>query len=229
MSRVQAVPRCAMDVREPSISIVPMRTEHIDDVVRVYLDSFPGFFLTFLGSRFLRVIYSEILKTPDDHLVFVAQDSSGTLVGFVIGVLRQSDFYARLARQCWFGCAVASLGAVIRRPRIIPRLFRALRYSKTSQAAAVQAVLMGIAVVPEMEGCGIGQRLATHFLMAMKQKNIDSVSLVSDRDANDRANRFYRRLGFQIARTYVTPEGRWMNEYVIHLTTWSLPSSLHCL
>jgi ribosomal protein S18 acetylase RimI-like enzyme len=85
--------------------------------------------------------------------------------------------------------------------------------------------MMSIAVAPGISGHGVGQRLATHFLMTIKQKNIASVSLTTDRDANERVNRFYQRLGFQIARTYVTPEGRWMNEYIIDLSTWSPPSS----
>jgi ribosomal protein S18 acetylase RimI-like enzyme len=228
MNRVQAVPGRAMDVGEPSISIIPMQAEHVTDVVRVHLHSYLGFFQTFLGPKFLRILYSEILKAPD-HVAFVAQDNSGALIGFVVGVSHQSDFFARLARRRWFAFAIASLGAAIRRPKIIPRLFRALSYPKTSQAAAAQALLTDIAVVPEMNGRGIGQRLVTHLLIAMKQKNVDSVSLVTDRDANERVNRLYQRLGFQIARTYATPEGRWMNEYVINLTTWSAPSSVHYL
>lgn len=217
-----------MDVREPSISIIPMQEEHVNDVVRVHLRSYLGFFQTFLGPKFLRILYSEILK-DSDHVAFVAQDNSGALVGFVVGVSHQSSFYARLARRRWFAFAVASLGAAIRHPKIIPRLFRALSYPETSQAAAAQALLTDIAVVPGMNGRGIGQRLSTHFLIAMKQKHIDSVSLVTDRDANEHVNRLYQRLGFQNTRTYVTPEGRWMNEYVVNLTTWSPPSSVQYL
>jgi ribosomal protein S18 acetylase RimI-like enzyme len=167
------------------------------------------------------LLYAEILKSSD-HVAFVAQDGANTIIGFVIGVVNQSGLYARLARQRWAAFALASSSAVIRRPAIIPRLFRALSYSKTSQAASAQALLMSIGVAPAGAGDGVGKRLVTHLLTAMREEGVTTVSLSTDRDSNGRANVFYQHLGFQVARTYVTPEGRWMNEYVIDLSDWPL-------
>ncbi len=76
---------------------------------------------------------------------------------------------------------------------------------------------MSIAVLKEKSGHGIGTRLISAFLMEMRRQDISSVSLTTDRDDNEYANRFYQKLGFHVARTYQTPEGRWMNEYVIDL------------
>lgn len=210
---------------EPTIRrgtvIVPMKTAHVDQVVRVHLQSFPGFFLTVMGPRFLRLLYGEILKSPD-HVAFVALDeASDMIIGFVAGVTKQSNFYGRLARQNWFNFALVSIPVVLRHPTIVPRLLRAFTYSKKTQSAAAQALLMSIAVLPGSMGRGIGQLLANQFLTAMWRQGIMSVSLTTDRVNNERTNRFYHKLGFEIARTYVTPEGRWMNEYVIDLTTWS--------
>jgi hypothetical protein len=39
-----------------------------------------------------------------------------------------------------------------------------------------------------------------------------------DREKTEAKNAFYQCLGFQLARSFVTPEGRWMNEYVITLS-----------
>lgn len=39
------------------------------------------------------------------------------------------------------------------------------------------------------------------------------ISLETDTIDNETANRFYQKRGFKIARKYVTPEGRMMNEY----------------
>jgi ribosomal protein S18 acetylase RimI-like enzyme len=82
---------------------------------------------------------------------------------------------------------------------------------------------MSLAVAPEMQHRGIGRRLVAVFLGAMKQERVVAVSLTTDRDANEPVNRFYQHLGFRIARTYATQEGRWMNEYVIDLSGWSPP------
>ncbi len=201
--------------------IVPMKTAHVDQVVQVHLQSFAGFFLTFMGPRFLRLLYGEILKSPD-HVAFVALDeTSHVILGFVVGVTEQSNFYGRLARQNWFNFALVSIPVVIRHPTVVPRLLRAFTYSRRVQTAAAQALLMSIAVLPDSMGQGIGQLLVNQFLTAMHRQGIMSVSLTTDRDNNERTNRFYHKLGFEIARTYVTPEGRWMNEYVIDLTAWS--------
>src|SRR5204862_7639511 len=42
----------------------PMRKDDVRDVVRIHLDAFPGFFLSFLGPAFLRLLYRGILDDP---------------------------------------------------------------------------------------------------------------------------------------------------------------------
>jgi ribosomal protein S18 acetylase RimI-like enzyme len=198
------------------IEIQPMKRSHLDDVVKVHMRSFPGFFLTFLGTRFLRLFYDELLKYPG-RAAFVARDQKGSILAFVTGVSRQGGFYASLIRHRWAGFALASLGAILRRPSVIPRLVRALTYPRLTESASSPALLMSIAVDPGAFGGGIGQKLLGAFMEAMRRQNVRVVSLTTDRDDNERTNRFYLRYGFQLARTFVTPEGRWMNEYVIDL------------
>ncbi len=202
-----------------TISIAPMRTDHIHDVVRVHLASFPGYFLSFLGPRFLRLFFTEIIK-EHDHIAFVAL-SEAEVIGYVVGVTEQSGFYSRLAHKRKFAFASAALGAVLHNIRIIPRLFRALSYERMARLAASPALLMSIAVSPKTQQGGVGKKLTFAFLSEMKKRNIDKVSLTTDRDDNERVNSFYKKLGFTIFRSYVTPEGRGMNEYVIDLTDWS--------
>jgi ribosomal protein S18 acetylase RimI-like enzyme len=199
--------------------IIPMHLDHVNAVVSVHLASFHGYFLSFLGPRFLHLLYTEIIKEPD-HIAFVAQDASG-VVGFVVGVTQQSGFYARLARKRQYAFAIAALGAAARNVKIIPRLFRALSYSRRSRTAAAQALLMSIGVLPEVQHTGVGKRLITTFLNAMRQEKVDKVSLTTDRDGNEKVNNFYQKLGFNLYRTYVTPEGRGINEYVIDLSACS--------
>jgi predicted N-acetyltransferase YhbS len=69
-------------------------------------------------------------------------------------------------------------------------------------------------VRPSSEGKGIGRQLVLAFCQALAARGVESVCLTTDRDRNDRVNRFYQQLGFRLSRSYVTPEGRAMNEYV---------------
>jgi ribosomal protein S18 acetylase RimI-like enzyme len=194
-----------------------MKSQHVDDVVRIHLAEFPGFFLSFLGPRFLRLFYREILAEPG-QVSLVAVDGA-RVVGFVTGLDEQSRFFGRLLRRRLFAFAWASLSAALRHPSIIPRLLRALTYSRGTQDAAAQALLMTIAVAAESSGQGIGQHLVREFLGEMRAKGVESVSLTTDRDDNERTNAFYRALGFQLARTYTSPTGRDLNEYVIGLSS----------
>ncbi len=198
------------------MAIRDMRSEDIEAVVGIHLESFPGFFLSFLGPKFLRLLYEGIMTHPQG-LVLVAESDPG-VDGFVAGVTDQSNFYRRLIRERAHLFAWASLRAVVRRPRIIPRLFRAIRQSRRSEESAAKASLMSIAVRPGASGKGTGKDLVAAFSAAMSKRGIGAYGLTTDRDANDRVNLFYRRLGFRLARTFVTPEGRAMNEYVMDLT-----------
>jgi len=197
------------------MAIRDMRIEDVPVVVRIHLASFQGFFLSFLGPRFLKLFYEGIARHPQG-VVLVSESDSG-LDGFVAGVTDQSGFYKRLIRTRAARFAAASLGAALRRPRIVPRLVRALGQSRQAERSAAQACLMSIAVSPGASGQGTGQALVSSFSKAMAARGIREYCLTTDRDGNDRVNQFYLRLGFRLAGTFVTPEGRAMNEYLMTL------------
>jgi ribosomal protein S18 acetylase RimI-like enzyme len=77
--------------------------------------------------------------------------------------------------------------------------------------------MLSIAVLREHQNKGIGKLLVQEFLSEMQRRGIQRVNLTTDREGNDAGNAFYQRLGFRLVRSFVTPEGRWMNEYVISL------------
>jgi ribosomal protein S18 acetylase RimI-like enzyme len=189
----------------------------IPGIVQVHLSSFQNFFLTFLGGRFLGLLYHEILKEPG-HVCLVAVSTDDKIVGFAFGIKNQVGLYKRLAKKRWFAFALASSGAAFRRPSIIPRLLRALRYDGKVREASSPASLMSIAVAPEEKGKGIGKSLVKRFLNEMALKGVETVCLTTDRDNNEDTNIFYQKIGFLKAREFKTPEGRWMYEYTINLS-----------
>ncbi len=191
------------------------RTEDIDAIVVIHQESFIGFFLTFLGTRFLKLLYKGMLE--DKGGVLIVAEEQGQVLGFVGGVESQSGFYRRLVQKRLIAFGWAASTALIRKPRIAPRLLRALRRSSDSTDAAADACILSIAVARSAEGKGIGRLLVTAFSARMRSNHILTYCLTTDRDQNERTNRFYQSLGFILASTYTTPEGRAMNEYVITL------------
>lgn len=201
-------------------AILPMRQEDIPLVVSVHLTSFPGFFLSFLGPRFLGLYYSQICAS-EDGIAFVQLDESGKIAGFVAGSSNPSGFYSRLLKRHWFGFAFASVGAIARRPAIISRLFRAVFHPGQNPIGKDVAGLYSIAILPELRGTGAGERLVRTFLSEAKRRECNKVFLTTDKMDNVAVNKFYLKLGFLLEKEFATPEGRIMNEYWIKLNSKS--------
>jgi len=185
----------------------------VADMVVVHLESFPGFFLTFLGPGFLKVLYSSILEVPDNISLVLVSDNN-KVEGFVVGTLSPEGLYKRLLVKNWFNFALASVLPALRNPSCIPRLLRAFSTPKTAKLKSADCLLMSIGVLPNKIGTGAGRMLVEEFLGLAGQRGANSVSLTTDRDNNDSVNRFYEKTGFKLDRSFVTPEGRQMNEYL---------------
>ena len=190
-------------------------TADLPTIVDVHLASFSGFFLTFLGPRFLRILYRQMIEREVG--VMLVCEEAGRVVGFAGGVTQQAGFYSQLVRHNVWSFGLASVGAVFRRPAILPRLLRALRRPGEARQSAADACLLSIGVDPAVQGKGIGRTLVDAVCKELRQKGCSAVCLTTDRCNNLKANRFYQGLGFSIAREYITPEGREMYEYVKRL------------
>jgi GNAT superfamily N-acetyltransferase len=192
-----------------------MSLADIHEVVCIHLASFQGFFLSFLGTRFLRELYAGILDDPTG--IAYVFESQVHLMGFVAGTSEPEGFYRRLLSQRWWRFAVASMGPALKNPLIITRLLRALRKPQEAANQPDTGTLMSMAVLPQEQGAGIGQVLVMAFLQEAARRGLRHVDLTTDRFNNDSVNSFYQKRGFRFSQSYVTPEGREMNTYVIDL------------
>ncbi len=183
----------------------------IKDIVDVHIKSFPNFFLTFLGSNFLFLLYKMVSKEKNGILI-VAKDSN-KVVGFVAGVIDQYEFFKKLVFKYKWKFAFTSVKAILKKPKILARLLRALKRSDESIRYSSKTYLMSIAVHPAYQGRGIGKILIEELFKEVIKKGGISVCLTTDKNNNDKVNKFYINLGFKLVRSYKTPEGREMNEY----------------
>jgi ribosomal protein S18 acetylase RimI-like enzyme len=187
----------------------------VESIVRVHLDAFQGFFLTFLGSSFLKEFYNGVCEDPSG--IALVYDDQG-VAGFVAGTVQPSGFYKRLIQKRWWKFGLASLRPLIRKPSIVPRLLRALTLpADVSNLQSKTGTLMSLAVISGCQGRGIGKQLVSSFLEDSRKGGVGIVNLTTDAVDNDITNEFYLRMGFTCARTFATPEGRPMNEYVIRV------------
>jgi ribosomal protein S18 acetylase RimI-like enzyme len=193
-----------------------MQGEDIPRVVEIHIESFHGFFLTFLGARFLSLYYAGICAAPEG-IAYVFADAAGSPAGFVAGSTDPRGFYSKLLRRDWMRFSLASLAAMARKPSIVPRIARGLLHPSRNPAGEDVGGLYSIGVLPSLQGTGAGKKLVAAFLEEARNRRCRRVFLTTDRDGNDAINEFYRKTGFRVEREFTTPEGRRMNEYWVDL------------
>ena len=188
-----------------------LRKNELDDVVKIHMETFTGFFLTFLGKGFLRQMYKGFIAHENSGLI-VAKNENG-----IVGVLAYSEdlsaFYRYLIRTrlilfAWYG-----IGAVIRKPSAIVRLFRALLKPSETKREEKYVELSSIGVSPEAKGQHIGSRMIDKLKEMFDAERFAYINLETDAVNNESANAFYVRNDFVLTRTFETSEGRKMNEY----------------
>ncbi len=196
------------------VAVRPMTRADVRPAVKVHLAAFPGFFLSALGPAFLRELYQGFLR--DDGVALVAEDGAGALLGIIAGTCQPEGFFRRLLQRRWWAFGLASVPLLLRRPGALFRVFRALRYRGDGSPEVQGTLLSTICVDPCRQRGGVGSALVRAFLREAAARGAALVYLMADA-RDEKANGFYRRLGFTAQDTVVTPEGRAMNRYVLML------------
>lgn len=187
----------------------------VREIAKVHMTTFPNFFLTFMGEGFLRQLYSGYCSHQESGLL-VAEDGNGNVLGFLAYSANMSDFYRELLRKRLIPFAWYSFLAFLRKPSIFLRLLRAFLKPGESRRDNAYVELASIGVRPDCKKGGIGSQLIDELKKCTDFRKFAYITLETDAENNDAANRFYQKNGFELVRGYETPEGRKMNEYRYH-------------
>lgn len=196
-----------MEIREIHAS----EKKVIGEVVNIHLDTFTGFFLTFLGRGFLDQMYRSYCDHATSGLLVAFEDEKP--IGFLAYSEDMSGLYKFMIKKRLIPFAWYSLGAFFRKPKVFMRLIRAFLKPSESQRAEDYVELASIGVSPEFKSHGIGSALIDELKMRVDFDKFAYISLETDAENNEGANRFYQKNQFILARNYKTHEGRSMNEY----------------
>jgi ribosomal protein S18 acetylase RimI-like enzyme len=195
----------------------PRRGE-IPQIVDVHMKAFDGFFLTRMGPRFLKLLYSGFCEL-DGGICLVARDD-GQVSGFVAGTTRPSGFFRELLVRRWLQFCLTAATAVMRNPievtrRCLPAVF--YRGEQPTNLPGRPALLSSLAVLPVCSGRGIGKALVEAFCFEARRSGCDSVYLLTDCTGNDSVNRFYEQCGFKLLDSVRRSGGRKMNRWLMAL------------
>jgi glycosyltransferase involved in cell wall biosynthesis/ribosomal protein S18 acetylase RimI-like enzyme len=213
----QKTPACRSRIAcahtEPTVAVRPADAADLSEIVAIHQKAFSDFFLTRLGPKFLHRYYRLVLDYSSG--IILAREKNGTLQGFVCGFLNPPEFY-RLMWRKKRAFMLPALFAVLRKPSLTGKLLSGIHRLQTSAAQAQPETceLSSIAVTPVVSGNGVGKSLVRAFLEQSWNMQAECVSLTTDADDNDGANRLYRETGFSVVRRFLQHKGRWMNEYV---------------
>jgi ribosomal protein S18 acetylase RimI-like enzyme len=178
-------------------------------LVHVHQSAFPGFFLTDLGSGFLKRLYRGFL-TQQDGIVLVAVGPGNRITGLLAGTAEPETFFPSLRRRAGMGIALAAVPALLQHPlRVAERLFSALRY-RGDRPVALRGywLLSSLGVAREHTGSGVGSALVSSFCRRAEGGGASGVYLLTDQDDNDAARRFYEKQGFKTQETQHRRNGR---------------------
>ena len=183
----------------------------IKEVVQIHLDTFKGFFLTFMGRGFLTCLYKCYCKHGESGLLVAFENDKP--VGFLAYSGDYSGLYKYMIKHDLIPFAWFSLGAFIRKPKAFLRILRAFHKSGDVERKEKYVELASIGVKPESKSKGIGSSLIKELINKVDFSVYSYISLETDAENNERANTFYLNNNFKLYKTFETREKRKMNEY----------------
>lgn len=187
----------------------------VDEIVDIHMTTFQGFFLTFLGKGFLKQLYEGYIEHKKSNLIIARQDKE--IVGFIAYSSDISDLYKYLIRKKLLLFAWYSFIAFIKNPKILFRLLSAFSKSEEVSRKEKYIELASIGVKPDVKAQGIGSSMISYMKKHIDFNKYEYISLETDAENNEYANKFYLKNGFILTRTYKTKQNRKMNEYKFYM------------
>ena len=179
---------------ETGVTIADLQRAHVPAVAQLHAEALAGDFLPTLGPAFLRTMYDGMLALG---LVFgfVAMDGS-EVFGVIVGTTDGRALFRRLAGRRFVPLAWRVTRALLGQPSLIRQTLETFLYPSKEGANTPPAELLFIAVNHAHRGRGIGEALVARLEEAMRARGVLRYK-VTVLQQNERANRFYRRLGFE--------------------------------
>lgn len=183
----------------------------LNSIVTIHLNTFQGFFLTFMGKGFLTLMYKSYAEYDESGILTAFENERP--VGFLAYSGDLSGLYKYMIKKRLIPFAWYSLLAFLRKPAIFMRLVRALLKPGESERQESYVELASIGVDPSVKSKGIGSGLIDALKSQVDFSKYAYITLETDAENNDAANCFYRKNGFVLEREFETNEGRKMFEY----------------
>jgi len=189
--------------------IVELGKQHLDAVAELHALALPRGFLSTLGRGFIGRLYLGI-AAADHSVVYVAQDSTSGVLGFISGTLDVRTCYRDTFRSRGVDLAirmVPNLG----RPSVWKHAWETLTYpirggrSEDGDRQAgtdIHAELLSVAVSEKARGRGVGRALIESMEATFRSWGHDGPYRVVTDAQDPRSNAFYVGTGFSLLKEF---------------------------
>lgn len=188
-----------------------LEPKHIKEVVKIHERAFQNFFLTILGTQFLKHFYNSLVER-EDVIARGYWNSDNRLTGFFVANYNHEGFYRSLCKKNFFRFFFASLKTFLLRPMLLIRLANSYASNNKVRRYEKYAYLMSICVDPGVQNKGLGKLMLNDLVTILKNQGHRGVYLTTDADENSVSNSFYIRAGF-VQKETIWQGKRKMNVY----------------
>ncbi|HFM8708885.1 TPA: GNAT family N-acetyltransferase [Enterococcus faecium] len=189
--------------------------ELINSIVDIHMRTFTNFFLTFMGKKFLELMYRSYTEYNDSGILVAIQNDKP--IGFLAYSGDMSGLYKYMIKKRIIPFGFYSRVAFIKKPNILMRLFRAFLKPSETKRDENYVELASIGVNPKEKSIGVGSMLIDNLKSRIDFSKYEYIALETDALNNDVVNNFYKKNEFILERKYSTNEGRIMNEYRFYM------------
>jgi hypothetical protein len=187
----------------------------IEEISELHHKAFKNFFLTSLGTSFIKYFYTIILRHKNSVSILLKYDNK--IVGFAIGTLNNNHFYKDIIVKNIFSFSLEILKIILKNPLFILKLINKIKYSNSSSQHNLTdnlPCLLSICIDPELESKGMGKIILKEFEYKLIKKNATRYFLTTDSHENDYVNNFYLKNGFANIHIIKKYNNRYMNVYL---------------
>lgn len=168
---------------------------------------FKGFLISSLGVKLVQRYYKVFLHEAPE-LFFVAEDTQGSLVGFVMGYFPNSTALKKFEKENFLALAFR-IGLLciffnknawesgINRLRSWSNTLSGQKKTSKTEPENKYADLLSICVIDKYRGSGVSMQLVTQFELVLKGRNYNCYTLSTGTE-NIRAKHFYLKSGMKI-------------------------------
>ena len=174
----------------------------LNNIVKIHLESFPNFFLSSLGPKFLSKFYKSILL--DKNGVGIGLFDNGELKGFAIGTKNKLGFYRNIIKNNLFSFSIIFIFILFKTPLKLAKIIRNLYMSSMPNSKqSIIPFLLSICIQPHESGKGLGKTIIKCFEDKMVSFGIKELFLTTDAENNEYTNLFYKRNNYKVENIFL--------------------------